>query len=364
MAEDFGERTERATPRKRQEARERGQVARSADLAAGVLLLGAFAALLLWGERMAAAAARLVRACCGGAGAPDLTAAGASALITRSALAAAAALAPFVLVTVFLAFLGNFLQVGPLWAGELVRPDIGRISPGRGLRRLLGPHGAARTVMGILKIGCLAAVVYFVLARHVDPSRGAPLFAFFGEDLGGALARANRAACELGIACGAALCLLAVLDYGYRRWRHEADLRMTKLEVREEMRRLEGDPKIKERRRRIQRQIAFQRCLRDVPAADVVVTNPSEYAVALAYDEGADAAPRVVAKGEGAPAGRIREAAVAAGVPVVQRPPLARALYTLAAIGHEIPRQLYEGVAEVLAYVRRMSGAPRRERVA
>lgn len=364
MAEDFGERTERATPRRRQEARERGQVARSADLAAGVLLLGAFVALLAWGEGMAAGTARLVRACWGGADALDFTAVGASAFLARQALGAAAVLAPFLLVAVLLAFLGNFLQVGPLWAGELVRPDIGRISPGRGLKRLLGIRGLVRTVMGVLKIGCIVLVVYLVLARYVDPGRGAPLFAFFGEDLSGALARANRAACELGIACGIAMCLLAILDYGYRRWQHEADLRMTKLQVREEMKRFEGDPKIKERRRRVQRQIAFQRCLGDVPAADVVVTNPTEYAVAIAYDERADAAPRVVAKGAGAFAARIRDAALSAGVPVVQRPPLARALYALADVGREIPRQLYEGVAEVLAYVWRIARARRRERVA
>ncbi len=364
MAEDFGERTERATPRKRQEARERGQVARSADLAAGVLLLGAFVALRVWGERMAAGTARLVRACWERADTVDFTAAGAAAFFAHQVLGAAAVLAPFVLVTVLLAFLGNFLQVGPLWAGELVRPDIGRISPARGLQRIAGLRGLMRTAMGVLKVGCICLVVYLVLARYVDPRRGAPLFAFFGEDLSGALAHANRAACELGIACGIAMCLLAVLDYGYRRWQHEVDLRMTKLEVREEMKRFEGDPKIKERRRRVQRQIAFQRCLGEVPAADVLVTNPSEYAVAIAYDERADAAPRVVAKGEGALAARIREVALSSGVPVVQRPPLARALYALVDVGHEIPRHLYEGVAEVLAYVWRIACTRRRERVA
>ncbi len=364
MAEDFGDRTEQATPRKRQEARERGQVARSPDLTVGVLLLGAFSALLLWGERMAAGIAGLMRACWSGADTVDFSIGGMCSFFLQQALGVALVLWPFLLVVAALAFLGNFLQVGPLWAGALLTPDITRVSPVRGFQRIFSLRGVIRTVMGIAKVALIGLVVYLVLVKYVDPHRGAPLLAFFGEDLFGAVANAIKAACELGIACGVVMCLLAVLDYAYHRWQHEADLRMTKFEIREEMKRFEGDPRIKERRRRIQRQIAFQRYLKEVPKADVVVTNPTEYAVAIAYAEQADAAPRVVAKGEGLLALRIRETAMEAGVPVVQRPPLARALYALVEVGHEIPRQLYEAVAEVLAYVWRMSGARKRERVA
>jgi flagellar biosynthetic protein FlhB len=158
---------------------------------------------------------------------------------------------------------------------------------------------------------------------------------------------------------GVALLVLAILDYAVHRYQLEKQLKMSKQEVKEEMRRMEGDPKIKQRRRQVAMQIANQRLKKDVPTADVVVTNPTEFAVALKYDQGAMHAPRVIAKGRGEMARRIREIAIASGVPILERKPLARALFKLVEVGQEIPEQFYAAVAEILAYVYELSGKAR-----
>jgi len=148
-----------------------------------------------------------------------------------------------------------------------------------------------------------------------------------------------------------ALVLLGLAYYGFQRWQHERSLRMTRHEVREEFKELEGDPHARARRRRIQRQLGLQRMMHDVPRADVVVTNPTELAVALRYDAETMDAPRVVAKGAGYVAQRIRDLAIANGVPIVERKPLAQALYRTVEIGDQVPANLYKAVAEILAYV-------------
>ena len=361
--EDLAEKTEPATPRKRQEARERGQVAKSTDLNIAILLLGAFIMLLVHGDAMGESIARFVKESLGKAGTFDLTVENATSFFSRVIVAAVALVAPFVLVVGILAFLANFMQVGALWAGSTITPDVERISPVRGFGRIFSLRGLMRTAMGLGKLAIIGSVVYVVLWRYATPGHGRSIFALFDGDFAATFQRARTAACELGIACGTAMLLLAILDYAYQRWQHEKELRMSRQELREELKRFEGDPKLKERRRRMQRQIAFQKYLKEVPKADVVVTNPTEIAVALGYDAARDGAPRVLAKGEGLLAERIREVAMASDVPILQRPPLARSLYRLVEVGQEIPEQLYEAVAEVLAYIWRISGK-KHERVA
>ena len=360
--DDYGDKTEQATPRKRQEARERGQVAKSTDLTIALLLLGAFLMLLCWGDEMGRGITRLVTSSLSQVGAAELTMNTVSALFSDKIVAAMAIVAPFALVVGIIALLANFIQIGPVWAGSVIQPDIERISPVRGFGRIFSMRGIMRTVMGVGKLAIIGTVVYLVLSRYVRPGSGRSLFALFGDNLQGSFERARTAACELGISCAAAMLILAILDFAYQKWQHEKELRMTKRELREELKRFEGDPKLKERRRRIQRQIASQRYLKEVPKADVVVTNPTHYAVAIAYDPKQDGAPRVVAKGEALLAQRIREVAMKANVPIVERPPLAQALYRTVEVGSEIPKQLYEAVAEVLAYVWRIAGKAR-ERV-
>jgi flagellar biosynthesis protein FlhB len=161
---------------------------------------------------------------------------------------------------------------------------------------------------------------------------------------------------SVGVRIALLLLVLALIDYAYQRFRVQKELRMTKREVKEEMRRMEGDPLMKQRRRQIAVQMAQQRLKNDVPTADVVVTNPTEFAVALKYDSASMHAPKVVAKGTGYMAMRIRELAIGSGVPILERPPLARALYRMCEVGQEIPEQFYTAVAEILAYVYELTG--------
>jgi flagellar biosynthetic protein FlhB len=158
---------------------------------------------------------------------------------------------------------------------------------------------------------------------------------------------------------GVAMLIIAIIDYAFQRWRHERDLRMSKQDIKEEMRRMDGDPKIKLRRRQVALANLKRKLKKDVPTADVVVTNPTEFAIALKYDSAAMHAPRVIAKGQGLIAQRIREIAIEAGVPILERKPLARALYKLVEVGQEIPEQFYSAVAEILAYVYELSGKGR-----
>ena len=152
------------------------------------------------------------------------------------------------------------------------------------------------------------------------------------------------------------LLILAIFDYIWNRYKHVQDLKMTKQEVKEEMRRMEGDPVVKQRRRRVQMQLTMQRMSIDVPNADVVITNPTELAIAIRYDAETMTAPRVIAKGAGFLAARIRQIAVQHGVPVVERKPLARAMYRAVDVGQEVPAQFYRAIAEILAYVYRLTG--------
>jgi flagellar biosynthetic protein FlhB len=161
---------------------------------------------------------------------------------------------------------------------------------------------------------------------------------------------------RLAVRLGLVLLVLALLDYAYQRWNWWRHLKMTKQEIKDELRNMEGDPLIRQRRRRAQLQLAIQRISAAVPQSDVVVTNPTEFAVALAYDEQTMAAPRVTAKGQDFLALRIRQLAQQHGVPIVQRPPLARALYAAVEVGQEVPPMFYRAIAEVLAYVYQLSG--------
>jgi len=165
---------------------------------------------------------------------------------------------------------------------------------------------------------------------------------------------------SIGMRIATVLLVLAILDYVYQRFRVETELKMNKQEVKEEMRRMEGDPKIKQRRRQIAMQQKVQRLKKDVPTADVVVTNPTHYAVALKYDPDGMISPKVVAKGQDFLALRIREIAAEAGVPILERPPLARSLYRLVEVGQEIPEDFYAAVAEILAYVYELTGNSKR----
>jgi len=276
-----------------------------------------------------------------------------SGLLTQFGGAFAAVLLgflPFVGIVLAAALAANLVQVGFLFTAKPLAPDLDRINPVSGLGRLLSVRGLLRLVDGLLKLAVVGLVVFWTLwaerVRLVELSgRG------FEQILGVAVDLMSL----LSIRAAVALLVLALFEYGVQRWQHERDLRMSKQEVREELRRYEGDPRIRERRRAIQQQLALQRMLLGVPQATVVVTNPTHLAVAIRYEKSMEA-PVVVAKGAEQLARRIRESALDHAIPVVERKDLARSLYGSVDVGQSIPPGLYQAVAEILAYVYRLKG--------
>lgn len=359
MAEDLGDKTEAPTPRRRQEAREQGNIARSPDLTSAVLLLG-FMMLLSWyGPGLTQSLRDVMLRQLGGSSFADPNPLHAASATLQNLLAVASAMAPLLIGAMLIALLINVAQVGFFASTDRLAPKLGAISPLKGLSRIFkGGQGFFHLLMNVLKLVLVTAVAYSAvhnrLAEIVTVQR-LEFIEIFGI--------ATEIIFSIAIRIGVLLLILAIIDYVYQRFRVERELRMTKQEVKEEMKRMEGDPLLKQRRRQIAQQIAVQRLRRDVPTADVIVTNPTEFAVALKYDQQTMHAPRVVAKGQGYMAMRIREIAIAHGVPILERKPLARALYKLVEVGAEIPEQFYSAVAEILAYVYELSGKAR-QRVA
>jgi flagellar biosynthetic protein FlhB len=350
MAEDTGDKTEAPTPRRRQEAREQGNIARSPDLTAAVLLIGMLMLLKSFGPGLVQALKTLLEEMLKSV--RDVDGATVGAQLLRGLSTAGRSLAPMFIGVCILAIVINLLQVGLFFNTKRLQPNIAALNPFKGLSKLFGKSQTlVQLGMNLLKLSLVTCVAYSAVHGRLEQIisvQGLTFSQIFGIGA--------EVIYSIGIRIGVLLFVLALIDYAYQRFRIERELKMTKQEVKEEMRRMEGDPKIKGRRRQIAMQIATQKLKKDVPTADVIVTNPTEFAIALKYDKDTMHAPRVIAKGQGFMAARIREIAIAAGVPILERKPLARALYKLCDVGSEIPEQFYNAVAEILSYVYQLSG--------
>jgi flagellar biosynthetic protein FlhB len=356
MASDDIERTEAPTPRRRQEARERGQVARSPELNSALILLGAFGALALGGPTMGGVLLGTVRDGLDLGGRADLHVDAVRGLFVGAASAVLRGILPVALTGAAMGLLANLLQVGFLVTPESIQLNWARVNPAQGLKNLLSVRGLAELVKAILKISILGAVVYWTIRPEWD--RFADLAQMgLTQLLQWELALGLR----LGLRVAGVYCLVGLADYGYQRWQHERSLRMSRGEIQEESHQQEGNPQVRARVRSLQRERSVRRMMQEVPKASVVVVNPTHIAVALRYDHRSMRAPRVVAKGKRLMAERILAAARAAGVPVVQDIPLARALEKSVNVGGEIPAALYRAVAKILAYV--YAQGPRRAAV-
>lgn len=355
MAISHDDRTEAPTPRRRQEARERGQVARSTDLTAAVVLLGGMIALRAIGPQLLRVLLGMMDHLLGGPTEALVTAIELPRLWSRLLTTVAVTALPLLITLMVIAAAVNLFQIGPMLSAHPLAPKWGKINPLAGFGRLFSMPSAAQLVVNLFKLGLVTKVAYDAIAAEMPR-----LVAATELDVWDLLLAGADMTYWLGIKLGVALLVIALLDFLYRRWQHERDLRMTREEVKEEMRRMEGDPIVKQRRRQIQLQLALQRLRKDVPKANVIVTNPTELAIALKYDEKTMHAPVVIAKGAGVLAARIRELAAAHGIPIIERKPLAQALYKMVEVGQEIPSQFYKAVAEILAYVYELSRGRRR----
>lgn len=356
MAEDQGDKTEAPTPRRRAEAREQGNVARSPDLTMAVLLLGILLMLHATGPKLVQALKTLVHSMLDLPALRDLSADSAGGQTLYAIYLVGGALAPLLVGIVVIALAANVAQVGFYFSPKRLQPNLAALNPLRGLGRIFSRRNPAQFGINLVKLVLLTLVAYSAVHGRIGQIMAVQRLSFvqifgLGADI----------VYSIALRVGLTLLIIALVEYLYQRWRLEQELKMTKQEVKEEMRRMEGDPKIKQRRRQIAIQTLKQRLKKEVPTADVVVTNPTEFAIALKYDAATMHAPRVVAKGQGPIAQHIREIAIAAGVPILERAPLARALYKLVEVGREIPEQFYAAVAEILAYVYELSGKMKRK---
>lgn len=347
MAEESDlERSEPASPRRLEQARERGQVARSPELSTFAVLMSAGAGLLLLGGALMDSLSEVVRAglTLDRNGAFDTSQLGIR--LFESAAAALLGLSPWFLLVAVAAIAASMMVSGWLFTFEALQPNFSRLSPLRGLGRIFSWHGLIELGKAVLKSLLVGGVAAWAIW-----SERAAILALVGESLRGALAHLAQILGHTFLLVAGTLLLVVIIDVPFRLWEHARQLRMTKDEVRKEMKETEGDPQIKARIRSLQREAARRRMMAEVPKADVVVTNPDHYAVALRYSEGRSGAPRVVAKGSMLVAQRIIELAESSRVPILRAPPLARALFVHAELGREIPAALYNAVAEVLAWV-------------
>jgi flagellar biosynthetic protein FlhB len=352
MAEEqFQERTEQATPRRREKAREDGMVARSADLnAAAVLVLG-FLSLLFLGPYMANQTAETMRHLL--MNAPSIAAQDPTfrTLFTDNLIKFFGIVGPLMGILLIVGVGASVAQVGFHISPKAIAPKLEKLDVVKGMKRLFSMRSLVTLVRDTLKLIVVGFIAWKVIAAEV------PQFFQLSDMSAGQLAIVlGKLSLSIALKIGAAVLIIAVLDYAWQKYDFEKSIRMSRQELKDEFKDTEGSPTVKMRVRQIQREMARKRMMAAVPTADVVITNPIHLAVAIKYDTDEHATPFVVAKGERLVAQRIKEIAKEHGIPVIEDVSLARALFKLCDIGQVIPETLYRAVAEILAYVYKLNG--------
>ena len=344
--ESAGEKTEQPTEKRLRDAREKGNIPRSRELGtAGVFGAGVLALMASGGTLASEGLAWMKRAM-----QPDLALRQHPAelfghfgeLLLRLLLATA----PLLIVCVLASIAAPLLMSGLRWSNTSLAPDFKRLSPAAGLKRLYGPEAIAEFIKSLLRVAFVGGAAGLVIWSSI-----APLTMLMDRPLETAIVGGLGFTLKLLLATAGAMLLLAAIDAPYQRWNWSRKLKMTREELRREMKESEGSPEVKGRIRQMQHQMANRRMMEAVPTADVVVVNPTHYAVALKYEGNRMGAPTVVALGVDETALHIRQVAEGNKVAIVSAPPLARALYREGELGKEIPVRLYAAVAQVLSYV-------------
>jgi len=343
------EKTEPPTPRRRMEARQKGQVAKSAELPAAFVLAFSLLVLLMFGGWLKEGLFSLFEAFFTDYMRRDVTADAVLAMFADLAWRWALILAPVMAGSIAVALAANYVQVGFLFTGHPLMPKLNKLNPVEGFKRMFSLRSVVDFLKSLFKLLIVGWIAYVTLMAERDS-----LLNLHALPIEGVFGYAASVTMNLVLKIGAALIVLAILDYFYQRYEYLKGLRMSKQDIKDEYKKLEGDPLIKSRIRDKQRRLAMRRMMQEVPKADVVITNPTHYAVALRYVAEEMDAPQVIAKGADLIALRIREIAREHGIVIMENKPLARALYDKVDIGGFVPAELFQAVAEVLAYVYRL----------
>jgi flagellar biosynthetic protein FlhB len=346
------DKTEKATPKKRDDARKKGQVARSADINGAVVLLAALLTLSavgpgVWGKLLAST--RQFLALVSSPSVVDRE--GVGELLMSVGMSAGLAVAPVAVVCAIAGVLASVGQVGLKPTPEALKPDPKRMNPISGAKNLFGSRAVFETGKNVAKVAVVGTIAAMAVFPKLDELAG-----LVGMPPGELLSTLCHTVLGIAQRAAAAYLLIAVVDYAWQRYSHEKKLRMDKQEVKDEMKQQGVPAEVRNAQRRRQMQAAQARMMDAVPTADVVVMNPTHFAVALKYDS-SSLAPVCVAKGQDVLALRMRDLASSSGVTVVEEPPLARALFASVEVGQMIPEEMYAAVAQLLAYVYRVAGA-------
>ncbi len=351
MAEETGqERTEQATQKRREETRRRGQVARSMEVNSAAILITSFIVLYAFGGRFIDGFRDLMSVFFRISPSTPVSITSTRDLLIGLMGRYFSLMLPLFVALMVVGVFINIFQVGFLLTGEPLQPKLEKINPVAGFKRLFSKRSVETLFKDILKIVVVGWIGYYAIKGMLDDILG-----MSGSTAGEVIAFTGSAVFSIAMKIFIGYIILAVLDYAFQRWDYEQSMKMTRQEIREELKQTEGDPLLRARVRSVQREMARRRMMEEIPKADVVVTNPTEIAVALMYESGTPA-PKVVAKGRRIIAERIRAIAVENDVPIVRNVSLAQALYKAVDIGHFIPGDLYTAVAEVLAYVYKLKG--------
>jgi flagellar biosynthetic protein FlhB len=350
MAQGGGDKTEKATPKRKEESRKKGQVAKSPDLNGAIVLLASLFALGIWGPHIWQEMGASMHSTLSMIATPDaMSGPGLGRLFMEGGRTTLLAVAPIAIVCLISGVVANVGQVGLKPSVHGLKPDFKRIDPLKGAKNLFGPNLLFEGAKNLTKVAIVGAITAFSVIPKLDD-----LAALVG--MPPAALVSDLAQTVLGIAKRAAIAyiLIGIIDFAYQRWRHEKSLKMDKQEVKEETKSFSSPPEVRAAMRRRQMSAARARMMADVPEADVVVTNPTHFAVALVYD-GTKPAPEVLAKGQDLVAAQIRKIAAENGVPVISDPPLARSLHANVEVGHQVPEELFAAVAQLLAFVYRVA---------
>lgn len=341
-----GEKTEQATPRKKEKAREEGQVAKSNEITTTFMLVIMFASIKILGPNIIERTIKLTEELTNLFGTREITPNFAKSLMQHILIEGAFMIVPLCLISFLVAFLANLFQVG--WKPNMkpMQPKLSNISPISGLKRMFSLKTLVELIKSIIKIGIILTIVYFSLREYENL-----IYLFYELPVLETYALIMDIALDMGIRIGMFFMIVAVIDFIYQKFSLAKKLKMSKQEIKDEYKLSEGNPEIKSKIKQRMREASMRRMMQDLPKADVVITNPTHFAVAIKYDEDTFGAPYVLAKGADIMAGRIKAKASELNIQIVENKPLARTLYYTVEIGDEVPPELYQTVAEVLAFV-------------
>ncbi|MBN4054152.1 flagellar biosynthesis protein FlhB [Nitrospira defluvii] len=350
MADDDQEKTEKATPKKREDARKKGNVPTSQDISSAALILVAVLVFKGFGGNLIVSLQGLMKRFFTSMTTNPITDTVFIGIMHDGMIGLFYILAPILGFLLLVSFMSVVLQHGILWTSEPITPQLSRLDPISGFKRIFSITALVNVMKTVLKFLVIGFVAYLVIREEL------PGVLSMGQDDGNILLLIGMKIARLILWCGLAIAIIAIADFGFQLWEHERKLRMSHQEIKEELKQAEGTPLVRSRIRSLQRDIARKRMMSDVPKADVVITNPTHLAVAMSYRPEEMGAPKVVAKGAGFVAQKIKEIAQEHHIPIVENKPLAQTLFRTVEIGREVPSKIYKAVAEILAYVYKLKG--------